>query len=501
VSTNPQTLIARPYWNTRRILVLVLAVVGAGVWLGLIQTDILPQRLIGVVVFFLVLPLPFLLGAFLPRSISGILREFLGPIRHYKVFDEGYPSYRYVDLFRALERLAAASAGSYRLEHYHQGNLYSLLIGPSLGVTVQPQQTRICVGYEEHAFFPSQVLWLLEGPPGFAPDERVAVRLRLGCMLEVASTHQARAQALLKWLAKESLARSIYRGQFLELHYRHSPHPDYEYEIPAEEMTVSFKARPNLADGDIILDERVRAILGRNVFDFFTHRDCLYSVGVPRKRALLFYGPPGTGKTHTCRYLHSKLAGVTSILVAGESLTRLQDIGKFARQFHPTLLVIEDVDLVFANREHNPYGTILGELMDQLDGFTADEEVLFILTTNAIERVEQAIRDRPGRINQCLFFGLPGSDLRRLYLLRYLQPYDIAAVDLDHLVHQTEHTSQAFLKEYVLRSVQVAVESAGYQMNGRLKIETAHFDVAFDELTSHGNPAGHAIMGFRLHKE
>ncbi|MCI0377806.1 MAG: hypothetical protein L0215_09380 [Gemmataceae bacterium] len=63
---------------------------------------------------------------------------------------------------------------------------------------------------------------------------------------------------------------------------------------------------------------------------------------------------------------------------------------------------------------------------------------MFILTTNAIERVEQAIKDRPGRVNQCLYFGLPPSDLRKLYLERYLTPYEKNGLDLDHLVRQTE---------------------------------------------------------------
>ena len=44
------------------------------------------------------------------------------------------------------------------------------------------------------------------------------------------------------------------------------------------------------------------------------------------------------------------------------------------------------------------------------------------------------IRDRPGRINQCLHFGLPVDELRRRYLVQYLRPYDTAAVNLDHLV-------------------------------------------------------------------
>jgi ATP-dependent 26S proteasome regulatory subunit len=138
--------------------------------------------------------------------------------------------------------------------------------------------------------------------------------------------------------------------------------------------------------------------------------------------------------------------------------------------------------------------------MDQLDGFAPDEEVIFLLTTNAIERVEDAIRNRPGRINQCLYFGLPGPELRRRYLGQYLRPYDIAAVDLDYLVRRTEQTSQAFLKEYVLRAVQVAAEAASYRPATPLVLQTAHFDTAFDELITHGDPHGQAIMGFRVEK-
>lgn len=498
MTADREASLKKPFWNGLRLILAGIAVLALVVWIVL---DLLVPAEGTRHLFLVALAIPLLL--FLDwlsrRSTSGTLRDFLRNPRRYKVFDEVFPSYRYVDLFRSLERLGQLSRQSQRLEHMHTANLLPLIQDTSLLSPAKSQQTKICIGYEEHAFFPDQIFWLLEGPPGLEPEERVVLRLRSQnrTWVEVAARDKERADLLLKWLAADSLVHSIYRGQFLEVRYFHSPH-DYEYTHQSSEMTVTFKAKPNVGDADIILEDKVRAILTRNVFDFFKHRDCLYSVGIPRKRALLFYGPPGTGKTHTCRHIHTRMEGVTSILVAGESLTRLQDVGKFARQMHPSLLVIEDVDLVFAAREHNPYGTILGELMDQLDGFAPDEEVMFILTTNAIERVEQAIRDRPGRINQCLYFGVPGPDLRRRYLNRYLRAYDIAHVDMDHLVKQTERTSQAFMKEFVLRAVQVAAAAAGYQMNGSLRMETGHFDTAFEELTAHGNPAGHAILGFRV---
>lgn len=39
---------------------------------------------------------------------------------------------------------------------------------------------------------------------------------------------------------------------------------------------------------------------------------------------------------------------------------------------------------------------------------------------------------------------------------------------------------------------------AGYAPREPLVLTTAHFDTAFDELTSHGDQHGHAIMGFRV---
>jgi hypothetical protein len=495
--------LARPFWSARRVALLALALLSAAFCVGLAVTrsGLHPAPFGALAV---VLALAVLLDWLAGRSTNGALRGFLHRPGRYTAYSDIYPTYRHVDLFRALGRLEGLSAGARRMEHAHaNASLLDLIRYPSLQPPTPSAQAKVCVGYERFAFVPTEALWLLAGPAPLRPEDRALVRLRvvhMNVMVEVACADADGAAALLKWLADESLAVSVYRGQFLEVHYHRTNHADLEYTQASPGMVITFKARPEVGDADILLDDHVRGILDRNVFEFFAHRDSLHAFGLPRKRALLFYGPPGTGKTHTCRHIHTRLSGVTSILVAGESLTRLQDIGRFARQLHPTLLVIEDVDLVFTSRERNPHGTALGELMDQLDGFTADEEVLFILTTNAIERVEEAIRDRPGRINQCLHFGLPAAGLRRRYLERYLTPFDASAVDLGHLVRRTDGASQAFLKEYVLRAVQVAAAAVGYPRGGRLRLETGHFDVALEELTGHGNPHGHAILGFRTER-
>ena len=122
---------------------------------------------------------------------------------------------------------------------------------------------------------------------------------------------------------------------------------------------------------------------------------------------MLLYGPPGTGKTFACRYLCGKLSGTTRIIVTGTALLQVTQIYNLARMIQPSLVILEDVDLVFASRQVNLYSSVLGELLDQMDGLRPYEDISFILTTNAIDRMEAAIKDRPGRISQCIFFGAP----------------------------------------------------------------------------------------------
>jgi SpoVK/Ycf46/Vps4 family AAA+-type ATPase len=164
------------------------------------------------------------------------------------------------------------------------------------------------------------------------------------------------------------------------------------------------------------MEESVRQLLWRNVIDLHRRRDLLKAHGVPIRRGVILYGPPGTGKTFASRYLCAQLPDTTRIVVAGSALQQVAAIFALARLLQPSLVILEDVDLVFTTRDINVQGSILGERLDQMDGLRPHEDVGFVLTTNAIDRIEAAIKDRPGRISQCIHMGPPGRELRRRYL-------------------------------------------------------------------------------------
>jgi ATP-dependent 26S proteasome regulatory subunit len=80
-----------------------------------------------------------------------------------------------------------------------------------------------------------------------------------------------------------------------------------------------------------------------------------------------------------------------------------------ARLLQPTMVVIEDVDLIA--RDRNQMGpceeSLLNRLLNEMDGLKEDADILFILTTNRPEQLETALASRPGRIDQAIEVPLP----------------------------------------------------------------------------------------------
>ena len=130
-----------------------------------------------------------------------------------------------------------------------------------------------------------------------------------------------------------------------------------------------------------------------------------------------------------------------------------------------------------------------------MDGLRPFEDISFLLTTNSIDRMEAAIKDRPGRISQCIHFGPPNPPLRRRYLQRYLREYDNLKVELDDLVDMSDGTTQAFLKEWVHRATQIATERLE-SGEDELSLQLPDFSEAMDEMKQYSSGSTGQIVGF-----
>lgn len=401
------------------------------------------------------------------------------------------PHYRYADLYRAAERWAKANeAMTTSLLHAEVWLATILADGPQLqhmsAHLATSESFSVAPGKEE--LLPLAQMWMCNGNRPWVL--RVWRSQHEGTLLEFASKPEQALQPLAE-ITASSLSESVFRRQFLSFRAENGNMIDDGYGLNTG-ASLRFNTVAPVTDADIILPDETRAILQRNVIDLWERREALAASGVPLSRGVLLYGPPGTGKSYTCRYLAGKLDGVTVIGVAGVSLTRISEVFELARGLAPTLLILEDVDLVFESREHNQFGAPLGTLMDELDGLSDNAEVSVVMTTNSIDRLEAAIKDRPGRISQAIYYGPPSDELRRLYLERAFGKRDLASVDLDALVQMSADTTQAFLREWVLRGIQFASEEKEHS-----RLRTRHFEDALAEMTDKAEGASR-IVGFRV---
>jgi hypothetical protein len=435
------------------------------------------------------------------ESIDARIRRELGGVAltSFFVHSRALPAYRFVDAYRAAE--GWAGPGASLIDSESDEDLNQIFHGRPRRwtsrrlkrATLQPWP---CAAGEE-AHLPVDRFWLRGAGAAGGP---VAVRVRYQpiqdkAVLEVAATRSAAAETVLEEIVQRSVAGSIYRGRLLALSFEPGTRDVYGDVEKPESLRLLFKPEESVEDEDVVIDDDVRTLLWRNVVDLHRRREILKRHGVPVRRGVLLYGPPGTGKTYACRYLCARLAGTTRIVVTGTALQQVASIFSIARLYQPSLVILEDVDLVFAAREINLYSSVLGELFDQMDGLRPQEDIGFILTTNAIERMEAAVRDRPGRISQCIHFAAPSGELRRRYLARYLRAYDGAKLDFDALVEATAGATQAFLKEWVHRAVQIACERLASDGDA-LDLQTEDFADALAEMRHGGDAASSRIIGF-----
>jgi ATP-dependent 26S proteasome regulatory subunit len=219
---------------------------------------------------------------------------------------------------------------------------------------------------------------------------------------------------------------------------------------------VTFHALPRIGRDQIVLPPAIVDAIDSNVVHFIQKVDALRRMGRPVKRGILFHGRPGTGKTHAARYLAQRCEGVTVFFLTADNLGTLTATCQMARMLEPSLVLIEDVDLIAKERDRNKFVPMLHELLNEMDGVDSGAAVIFVLTTNRPEDLEDALAARPGRVDKAIEFPLPDQGCRRRLFELYGTGLNLDVRDWDGLVRRTQGASPAFIQE-VMRRASLAV--------------------------------------------
>ena len=281
-------------------------------------------------------------------------------------------------------------------------------------------------------------------------------------------------------------AAGSYRGKVLSLEISAE-----SYTGRAEGLRV-HRLRP-VDRGELILPERTLGQIDRNLLRFAEQRRKLAAHGLSAKKGVLFYGPPGTGKTHTLHYLVPALKGHTVLLVTAEQQGLIGEYFTLARLLQPSMIVIEDADLIAKRRggvDNACVESLLNKLLNEMDGLRPDAEIFFILTSNRPEALEPALASRPGRIDQAIEFPLPDEECRGRLLELYAGKIPLDKAMLERTVANTKGVSAAFIKELIRRAVQAALE------HGREGVvEQADMEDALQDLLQSGAALTRSLLG------
>jgi cell division protease FtsH len=263
---------------------------------------------------------------------------------------------------------------------------------------------------------------------------------------------EAAIHAFFAYVEQAIAQGACYRGKVLSLE------EDDDYTGTANGIKV-HRLR-NVSRDDVILPGPTLALLDRNVIEFVKARPRLRDLRLATKKGLLFHGPPGTGKTHTIHYLTRALPGTTTLLIAAEQVGRLAEYMTLARMYQPSLVVIEDVDLIARERRTLRSGmeeTLLNRLLNEMDGLKPDADILFVLTTNAPDALEEALASRPGRVDQAIEFPYPDAEGRGKLTRMYAGRLAITDEIVERIASRPEPMSPAFIKELMRRAAQSVV--------------------------------------------
>ena len=203
--------------------------------------------------------------------------------------------------------------------------------------------------------------------------------------IEVMAPVREAAEGLLGELRAALRTRNVYRGHILSL----------SQEETTGTLQVAFHRLPDVARQNIILPEGLLERIERQTIGFGRHSARLLAAGRHLKRGLLLHGLPGTGKTLTAMYLAKAIRNRTVLILTGRSLGLIEQSCAMARVLQPSIVILEDVDLIAEERTRRPAGCaspLLFELLNQMDGLADDADVLFLLTTN---RPEESFRLSP----------------------------------------------------------------------------------------------------------
>ena len=158
----------------------------------------------------------------------------------------------------------------------------------------------------------------------------------------------------------------------------------------------------------------------KEIVDFLKNTKKYDEIGARVPKGVLLLGPPGTGKTLLARAVAGE-AGVPFFSISGSDFvemfvgvgaSRVRDLFEQAKKNSPSIVFIDEIDAVGRHRGaglgggHDEREQTLNQLLVEMDGFTANDNVIVMAATNRRDILDPALL-RPGRFDRQIVVNYP----------------------------------------------------------------------------------------------
>jgi len=269
------------------------------------------------------------------------------------------------------------------------------------------------------------------------------------------------------------------------------------------------------------VDEAVEEL--QEIKEFLADPRRFQALGARIPKGVLLYGPPGTGKTLLARAVAGE-AGVPFFSISGSDFvemfvgvgaSRVRDLFKEAKEAAPCIVFVDELDAVGRHRGAGIGGgndereQTLNQLLVEMDGFTASQNIILIGATNRPDVLDPALL-RPGRFDRQIVVDRPDRRGRRDILAVHVKGKPLApGIDLDTLAAGTPGFTGAELSNLINEAALLAARR-GLTTIGQAELEEGVMRViagpekktrVFSELerkiTAY-HEMGHALVGHFL---
>jgi cell division protease FtsH len=279
---------------------------------------------------------------------------------------------------------------------------------------------------------------------------------------------------------------------------------------------------PKISFRDVAgVDEAVEEL--HEIKEFLENPKKFQALGARIPTGVLLYGPPGTGKTLLARAVAGE-AGVPFFSISGSDFvemfvgvgaSRVRDLFEQAKQNSPCIIFMDEIDAVGRHRGaglgggHDEREQTLNQLLVEMDGFEAKDNIIMIAATNRPDILDPALL-RPGRFDRQIAVDRPDRKGRAKILDVHTRGKPLAkGINIDALAGQTPGFTGADLSNLINEAALLAARTgkreitqieleegilrviAGPEKKTRVMSERERMITAYHEM-------GHAIVGHYL---